>query len=283
MEKCKIVMNKSKETTGSCTLVINRNSTDQQGERGSGFMEIANRMKSYRAENGLTQTDLAQELGVSQASIALWERGATLTDAVADQLIEVGIICSEDLYDDAEELFSPEEVEFIAKNRHRLNVIGLAKALDTEYDKVLAMVSKIKEDELPMYDPTKGRIQVGELFYHKGYRTALVRELDGDMGVFFDQASATAFRAPLSFASKADGVRKRKVVRRSIMKIKVEGHLSTRRTSRLEMLEGTGITAGQLRVFEDGVSAGSEVLIKALAETFGVDTRTILHWARTEA
>lgn len=67
------------------------------------------------------------------------------------------------------------------------------------------------------------------------------------------------------------------------MKIKVEGHLSTRRTSRLEMLEGTGITAGQLRVFEDGVSAGSEVLIKTLAETFGVDTRTILHWARTEA
>ena len=283
MEKCKVVMNKSKETAGSCTLAINRNSMSQQGERGAGFMEIANRMKSYRAENGLTQTDLAQELGASQASIALWERGATLTDTVANQLIEVGIICSEDLYDNAEELFSPEEVEFIAKNRHRLNVIGLAKALDTEYGKVLAMVSKIKEDELPMYDPKKRQIQVGELFYHKGYRTALVRELDDGMGVFFDQASATAFRSPLSFANNADGVRKRKVVRRSIMKIKVEGYLSTRRTSRLEMLEGTAITAGQLKVFEDGVSAGSEVLIKALAKTFGVDTRTVLHWARTEA
>ena len=246
-------------------------------------MEIAERIKKYRLENGLTQSGLARELGVAQETVSNWERGETLPDTTADRLIEIGAICLEDIHGDLEELFSPEEVEFIAKNRHRLNVIGLAKVLDAEYDKVLAVVAKLKEDELPMYDPEKGRIQVGELFYHKGYKVALVRELSDGLGVFFDQASVTAFEAPLSFADEADGVRRRKAVKGSILSRRVQGYLNTRCTSRFEILKGTNVRVDQLTSFEDGVSAGSEALIKALAEVFGVDTRTILYWARTEA
>lgn len=242
-------------------------------------MQIAERIKKYRYENGLTQGGLAREVGVVQMSVSRWERGLPISDPMADRLIRAGIIHFED---DPEKWFAPEEIEFIAKNHNRLNVIGLAKALDAEYDKVLAAVSKIKEEKIPMYDPENGEIQVGELFYHKGYKVALVRKIDG-LGVFFDQESATAFRAPLSFADEADGVKRKRVVKGSILSRKVQGHLNTNFASRFAMLKGTRLEVSQLRAFEDGVSAGSEVLIKTLAKTFNVDTRTILHWARTKA
>lgn len=246
-------------------------------------MGMGKSIKKYRVKNGLSQNDLAQELGVTQGRISQWESGATPPDDMAEQLVRMGAICPENEYKDSpEKWFTPEEIEFISKNYNQLNIIGVAKALGAEYVKVLAMVSKIKEEMLPMYDPKNGEIEVGEIFHHKGYRVVLVRKLN-DVGVFFDQESATAFRAPLSFANKADGVRHRKIVEGSILSRRMQGHLSINRTTRFALLKGTNVKVNQLKDFEDGISAGSEMLIKVLAETFGVDTRTILHWARTEA
>lgn len=245
-------------------------------------VEVGKSIKKYRVENGLNQNDLAQELGVTQGRISQWESGATPPDDMAEQLVRMGAICPEDEYKDSpEKWFTPEEIEFISKNYNQLNIIGVAKALGAEYVKVLAMVSKIKEDELPMYDPENGEIEVGEIFHHKGYRIVLVRKLN-DVGVFFDQESATAFRAPLSFANKADGVRHRKIVEGSILSRRMQGHLSINRTTRFALLKGTNVKVNQLKDFEDGISAGSEELIKTLAKAFNVDTRTILYWARTK-
>ena len=245
--------------------------------------EVGKSIKKYRVENGLSQNDLAQELGVTQGRISQWESGATPPDDMADQLVRMGAICPEDECEDGpEKWFTSEEIEFISKNYNQLNIIGVSKALGAEYVKVLAMVSKIKEEMLPMYDPENGEIEVGEIFHHKGYRIVLVRKLN-DVGVFFDQASATAFRAPLSFANKADGVRHKKIVEGSILSRRMQGHLSINRTTRFTLLEGTGVEVNQLKDFEDGMSAGSEELIKTLAKAFNVDTRTILYWARTKA
>lgn len=38
------------------------------------------RLKMYRKQNGLTQEDVAEQLGVSRQAVAKWERGETMPD-----------------------------------------------------------------------------------------------------------------------------------------------------------------------------------------------------------
>lgn len=43
-------------------------------------MEIGNRLKNARTDNGLTQEQVAEELGVSRQSISNWENNRSYPD-----------------------------------------------------------------------------------------------------------------------------------------------------------------------------------------------------------
>lgn len=51
---------------------------------------LSENISIYRKERSMTQSDLAQQLGVSHQAVSLWERGETLPDiALLPQLAEV--------------------------------------------------------------------------------------------------------------------------------------------------------------------------------------------------
>ena len=51
-------------------------------------MAFSENLKKIREENGVSQAELAQRLGVSQSLVARWERGSRLPDIVIGAEIE---------------------------------------------------------------------------------------------------------------------------------------------------------------------------------------------------
>ena len=57
--------------------------------------DIANRITSYRVENGLSQSELAEKVGKTQSTIAKWESGNT--NFTIDSLSEIAVHLDLDL------------------------------------------------------------------------------------------------------------------------------------------------------------------------------------------
>lgn len=84
-------------------------------------------LKHYRQRAGLTQRQLAQELGVSREAVAMWESGKAWPSASLLPLMADYLLCSiDDLYRSQEDFNAGEEV-CPCKDRAEIRIAATAE------------------------------------------------------------------------------------------------------------------------------------------------------------
>lgn len=125
-------------------------------------MDFANRLRKYRTDMGLTQTELADKLGMSQKTISSWEVGrtepdmgdvyrvckffdCTVEDITGTRTRRIGEITMQDIVVKIDTLGKEELRELNERIEHRMEIIIEREELEKEKKALNARIDYLEK------------------------------------------------------------------------------------------------------------------------------------------
>ena len=200
-------------------------------------------IEKYIQENNLTARAFAEKVGTSERTVRNWRNGTTPAKKWHAVLGELGIIIRKPWF--------KRDSNRIAKLYRTHSAEEIARILGRTPQDVAERLDEMENKEFTG--------EVGSYFFRNGFRIVLVRKLKNGQGVFFDTASGTAFKAPLTIANVRSAVSKRRKINYYRLGYDREIVFYFRKTG-----------------------VGNEWIVKDMADYWETDVLTVLDWARGE-
>ena len=204
---------------------------------------MKDQIEKYIEENDTTVRELAKKIGASRNTVSNWKYGATPAKKWQAALSELGIIIRKPWLEG--------DSNRIAKLYRTHSAEEIAKILDRTPQDVAERLDEMENKEFTG--------EIGSYFFRNGFKTVLTRKLENGQGMFFDTASGTAFKAPLTIANVRSTVSKR---------WKINYYRLGYDRKNVFYFRKTGV--------------GNESIVKDLADYWETDVLTVLDWARGE-
>lgn len=200
-------------------------------------------IEKYIQENDMTNKEFARKTGVSVNLIYQWRYGVTPAKKWQAVLGELGIIVRKPWFE--------RDSNRIAKIYRTHSAEEIAQILDRTPQDVAERLDEMENKKFTG--------EIGSYFFRNGFKTVLTRKLENGQGMFFDTASGTAFKAPLTIANVRSTVSKRRKINYYRLGYDREIVFYFRKTG-----------------------VGNESIVKDLADYWETDILTVLDWARGE-
>ena len=200
-------------------------------------------IEKYIQENDITVRELAKKIGAGASTVYTWRNGVIPEKKWQAVLGELGMIIRKPWFE--------RDSNRIAKLYRTHSAEEIAQTLDRTTQDVAERLDKMENKEFTG--------EIGSYFFRNGFKTVLTRKFENGQGMFFDTASGTAFKAPLTIANVRSTVSKRRKINYYRLGYDREIVFYFRKTG-----------------------VGNESIVKDLADYWGVGVLAVLDWARGE-
>lgn len=200
-------------------------------------------IEKYIQENDMTARAFAEKIGASAKTVYNWKNGIIPAKKWQAVLGELGIIIRK---------------PWLKRDSNRIAKLYRTHSAE-EIAQILDRTTQDVAERLDEMENKKFTGEIGSYFFRNGFKTVLTRKLEGGQGMFFDTASGTAFKAPLTIANVRSTVSKKRGIN----------------------YYGLGYDREIVFYFRK-TGVGNESMVKDLADYWETDVLTVLDWARGE-
>ena len=200
-------------------------------------------IEKYIQKNNLTARAFAEKIGASASAVYNWKNGIIPAKKWQAVLGELGIIIRKPWHE--------RDSNRITKLYRTHSVEEIAQVLDRTPQDVAERLDEMENKKFTG--------EIGSYFFRNGFKTVLTRKFENGQGMFFDTASGTAFKAPLTIANVRSTVSKKRGINYYRLGYDRETVFYFRKTG-----------------------VGNESIVKDLADYWETDILTVLDWARGE-